>query len=53
MEIAIAITIFAAAAYFVIRSLGRSSSGDCGSCGSCSTRCSSFKDDETMKFIDR
>lgn len=53
MEIAIAIAIFASAAYLVIRSLRKSSAGDCGSCGSCSTKCSSFKDEDTLKFIDK
>jgi len=53
MEIIIALVIFGAAAYFVVKSLRKSSAGDCGSCSSCSTRCSSFKDDEGMKFIDR
>lgn len=53
MEIAIALTIFAAAAYFVLKSLRKSSAGDCGSCGLCSTKCSSFKDDDNLKFIDK
>ncbi|MBP1918055.1 FeoB-associated Cys-rich membrane protein [Youngiibacter multivorans] len=53
MEIIIALAIFATAGYFVVKSLRKSTAGDCGSCSSCSTRCSSFKDDEGMKFIDR
>lgn len=53
MEIAIALSIFAAAAYFVLKSLRKSSAGDCGSCGSCGTKCSSYKDEDNLKFMDR
>lgn len=53
MEIAIALVIFAAAAYFVLKSLRKSSAGDCGSCSSCAARCSSYNDESNMKFMDR
>lgn len=53
MEIAITLLIFSAAAYFVLKSLRKTSAGDCGSCGSCGSKCSSYRDEDNLKFMDR